>query len=96
MTDRQLGKVQVAVEMSAGLMFDGCHKIYVLMDEGQVSHARELDYEVVLSAGMTPRELMGIIRGWWGTAQECGLQYVTALRSTVNGTQFVSLIPQGE
>jgi len=31
------GKVEVAVEMAKGIAFDTCHKIYVLMDDGQMA-----------------------------------------------------------
>jgi len=39
------GKVEVAVEMAKGIAFDTCHKIYVLMDDGQMAQMKEYGYD---------------------------------------------------
>jgi len=41
------GKVEVAVEMAKGIAFDTCHKIYVLMDDGQMAQMKEYGYDSV-------------------------------------------------
>ena len=91
------GKVEVAVELAKGIAFDECHKIYVLMDDGQMAQMKEYGYDPLISADTTtPDEMLKTIKGWYATS--CGLRFVSGVRS-VDGDPnegFIDLIGQGE
>lgn len=97
MTMPNWGKVEEALIGAKGIAFDGCHKIYVLLDEAQMAQMKEWGYDPLISADqMGPDELLATIRDWYDAS--CGLRFVQAVR-TVDGDPndgFVSLIAQGE
>jgi hypothetical protein len=89
------GKVEVAVEMARGIAFDTCHKIYVLMDDGQMAQMKEYGYDPLLSADdFTPNEMLETIRVWY--AQSCMLRFVSGVRTVAGDPNegFIDLIPQ--
>jgi len=90
------GKVEVALELAKGIAFDECHKIYVLMDDGQMAQMKEYGYDPLISADTTtPDEMLTTIRKWYDDS--CGLRFVSGVRS-VDGDPnegFIDLIPQG-
>ena len=81
-------QVRDALRRAKAMHFDGCHKIYLSMDDGQVKQSE--------SYGYTSTEPdFDVLRGWFDGAP-CGLQSVTAFR-TIQGdpdTDFDVLIPQ--
>ena len=91
------GKVEVAVEMAKGIAFDTCHKIYVLMDDGQMAQMKEYGYDPLISADTTtPEEMLATIKDWYENS--CGLRFVSGVRS-VDGDPnegFIDLIGQCE
>ena len=94
--EKYWAKVEIAVEMAKGIAFDGCHKIYVLMDDEQMAQMKEWGYDPLLSSDeLTPKEMLATIRKWYN--ESCGLRFVNAVR-TVEGDPndgFIDLIPQG-
>ena len=91
------GKVEVALELAKGIAFDECHKIYVLMDDGQMAQMKEYGYDPLIAADTTnPEEMLATIKGWYENS--CGLRFVSGVRS-VDGDPnegFIDLIGQGE
>jgi hypothetical protein len=91
------GKVEVAVEMAKGIAFDTCHKIYVLMDDGQMAQMKEYGYDpLISSAEMKPDQMLSTIQKWYNNS--CGLRFVSGVRS-VDGDPnegFIDLIGQCE
>ena len=91
------GKVEVAVEMARGIAFDGCHKIYVLIDDEQVEMMRGYGYDpLITSDEMEHKEMLATIREWYRNS--CGLRFVEAVRSVEGNPNdgYVWLIAQGE
>jgi hypothetical protein len=88
-------KVEVAVELAKGIAFDTCHKIYVLMDDGQMAQMKEYGYDpLISSAEMKPDQMLSTIQKWYN--HSCGLRFVSGVRS-VDGDPnegFIDLIPQ--
>jgi hypothetical protein len=82
--------------MAKGIAFDTCHKIYVLMDDGQMAQMKEYGYDPLIAADTTtPDEMLATIKDWYETS--CGLRFVSGVRS-VDGDPnegFIDLIPQG-
>ena len=91
------GKVEGALIGAKGIAFDGCHKIYVLLDDEQMAQMRAWGYDPLISADqMGSDEMLSTIQGWYDAS--CGLRFVQAVR-TVDGDPndgFVSLIAQFE
>ena len=89
-------KVEAMVPMAKGIAWDTCHKIYVLLDDEQMSQMKEYGYDPLISSDeMSPDEMMIAIRSWY--ANSCGLRFVHAVR-TVDGDPndgFITLIDQG-
>ena len=78
---------------SAGITWDNCHKIYILMDKNQVEVSKGFDYEVLTD--LTPKEKMKLIKEWY--ANSCGLQFVTVFSTDENGNDdFITVVKQGE
>lgn len=91
-------EVETAVGYASGIAFDGCHKIYVLMDETQVGLMREYEYEFVLTkADLRKDEMLEVLRNWYEGS--CFLKFIQAVGSVPEGQDendgFTTLIPQG-
>jgi hypothetical protein len=90
--------VEVAVQFAQGIAFDTCHKIYVLMDDKQVSLMREYEYdEIRTRSEMTPAEMFDTLKKWY--AESCGLKFIQGVHSVGENEDendgFTTLIPQG-
>jgi hypothetical protein len=69
-----------------GMYWDGCHKIYLAMDEGQVAQMAEYGYDYY-----TPD--FDLLKQWYD--ESCDLRFVEAVYTNPNpNAGFVSLIPQ--
>ena len=78
------------------IAFDGCHKIYVLMDDEQMAQMREYGYDPLISADdQTADEMLTTIMDWY--EDSCGLRFVQAVYTNHDDPNegFVSLIDQG-
>lgn len=75
------------VDRAAGQTWDGCHKIYVAMDDEQVERMTQNGYEVL------PPNLQQI-REWY--AMSCELKFVNAVSYDDGGSDYEQLIPQFE
>lgn len=71
--------------------YDGCHKIYLAMDEIEADWFRE-NYEFIVEA--TPDEMLAAVADWWDAS--CGLRFVSAVTHNEENPNdgFVSLISQ--
>ena len=80
-----------------GIAFDGCHKIYILMDDAQMEQMAGYGYDPLIpSSQMTPNEMTDTVVKWF--EESCGLRFVEAV-STVSGDAndgFDTVIGQGE
>jgi hypothetical protein len=93
--------VEIVLPHAKGIAFDGCHKIYVLMDKEQVAKMATYGYgdddgSYLLTADkMSKREMLDTLEKWF--ADSCSLRFINAV-STVDGDPnegFTDLIPQG-
>ena len=91
-----------ATQSAKGIAFDGCHKIYLAMDDEQVRLFRSYGYgtdddgSVFISAEDTnPSEMFDIIQTWY--EDSCFLKFVEAVHTDEDDPNkgFVHLIPQG-
>lgn len=73
--------------------FDGCHKIYLAMDEEEAKWFQE-NYEITFVG--TPEELLATVMGWYEGS--CFLRFVSAVSHNPDNPNdgFVSVIDQFE
>ena len=89
-------KVETALEKAKGIAWDTCHKIYVLLDDEQLSLIRRYEYEVIISADeMNPEQMLKMIKTWY--ADSCDLRFVQSIITSYDYDLFdgyEDLIPQ--
>ncbi len=85
-------KVARAIADAHLIAFDGCHKIYLAMDEIEAEWFRE-NYEVTFFG--SPNEMLDTLYGWW--KESCPLKFVQAVSHDEfdPNAGFESLIEQG-
>lgn len=88
-TEQHWRLVEQSLRNARAMHFDGCHKIYLSMDDGQVEEMRGYGYNVA-----SPD--LEVLRDWW--EQSCGLRFVTAVHTNAADPNagFITLIDQGE
>ena len=81
------------------IAFDGCHKIYLAMDDEQADWFRE-NYNGTSCTDRTftgtPKEMMRTLRTWWD--ESCSLKFINAVTTNHENPNagFVSLISQDD
>jgi hypothetical protein len=91
-------KVEEYVQTAQGISFDGCHKIYVLMDDQQVKQCIEWGYgedESSLITDLNPEEMLTVLKNWYESS--CDLRFIEAVTTNLENPNagFKTLIPQG-
>ena len=81
-----------------GIAFDGCHKIYVLLDDGQMRTMRAYGYGEdgsTLVESSNAAVLMATLRDWFDAS--CGLRFISSVRTVAGNPNegFTELIEQG-
>lgn len=85
--------VETALESADSIAFDGCHKIYVLMDLNQTEQTVGYGYENVRGVTDTGEALV-TLKKWF--EESCGLRFIEQVASLPDGTDsWHTLIPQG-
>lgn len=86
-------RVRDAANNAKGISFDGCHKIYVLMDDESVDTQRAYEYgeygESRLITGLSGSEYTALIKEWYQNS--CFLRFVDSISSS---SKFTTLIGQ--
>ena len=84
---------------AAGIAWDTCHKIYVLMDNEQVEQMRGFGYgdendpdSLITSAEQNPRQMSATISKWF--KESCCLRFVEVVASSPDGDDFFTVVPQ--
>lgn len=88
--------VETAISQCKGIAWDGCHKIYILMDDQQMAQMAEYGYDPLISASeKNAYDLFETVQEWY--EDSCGLRFVNAVQ-TVDGDPnlgFTDIISQG-
>jgi hypothetical protein len=92
-------RVETAVEDAILVAFDGCHKIYLAMDEEQADWFRT-NYNGTNCTDRTftgtPEEMFATLKVWWD--ESCGLKFINAVTTDHENPNagYTSLIGQGD
>lgn len=85
-----------SLEEAKAIAWDECHKIYILLDDNQVSLMREYGYDpIITSDEQSAHEMLETVKTWY--SDSCGLRFVEAVATDEANPNagFESLIPQG-
>ena len=97
--DELFDRVETAVEDAILVAFDGCHKIYLAMDEEQADWFRQ-NYNGTSCTDRTftgtPEEMFATLKVWWD--ESCGLKFINAVTTDHENPNagYTSLISQDE
>ena len=89
--------VEKSLSSASGIAWDGCHKIYVLMDDNQMKEMQRIGYEpLIYSKDRTSTRMFDILQDWW--AESCELRFINAVSTNEEDPNagFESLIAQFE
>ena len=86
-------EVEKALERAYLVAWDGCHKIYLAMDEVQGDRFAR-DYEVTFKD--SPAEMLCTVQSWFDVS--CGLRFVQSVATNLENPNagYISLIGQGQ
>jgi len=93
-------KVREYTDNAKGIAFDGCHKIYVLMDDEQMALMKEYGYGehnpnyLISSDQLDPAEMATVAMMWY--KDSCGLRFIQAVNSKPKNPNdgFIDIIGQ--
>lgn len=86
-------KVQPYMADAKLVAWDGCHKIYLALDDTEADWFR-VEYPHVVEANI--RQMLAAVKQWWN--ESCGLRFVQGVRhnATDPNAGFISIIDQFE
>jgi len=84
------------LETADSIAFDGCHKIYVLMDREQTEKMLDYRYDnIVTDKGASPSEMLEIVENWY--KRSCPFRLIDAIYTLPNGEERCVVVrAQGE
>ena len=87
--------VVAAVPGARGIAWDTCHKIYVLLDDGEVDLMREIGYDpLISSAEADPEQMLATLQDWY--ERSCPLRFINSVATNHNDPNagFTTLVAQ--
>lgn len=97
-TEEMIQNILTAAEHATIAAWDGCHKIYLGLDDDQAQRFEELEYEYLeYPETMISDDTYRILATWFNSS--CALRFIQAVASVEEGEDpnkgYTSLIPQG-
>lgn len=94
--------VKDALSVGEAIAFDGCHKIYILMDDEEVAQMKSYGYGqdddgsvlVTIEPDQPMEAYFALVQGWF--EDSCGLRFIYAVRTNKTNPNdgFTTLIGQ--
>ena len=85
-----LEAVEDSLETAVSICYEGCHKIYIAMDEA--SHNQQIGFGYKPIRVVVKREALRQLYEWFD--RSCSLRFIQAISG--DGQCFTSVIPQGD
>ena len=87
-----LAPVENHINQAHLVAFDGCHKIYLALDEWEAKWFRE-EYPHVVEG--SPDDMLSTVVGWW--EESCFLKFVSGVTHNEEDPNagFINIVPQG-
>jgi hypothetical protein len=90
--------VEAALPEAKAIVYDGCHKIYVLLDEEQAADFEGMGYPplMVRAEESTEHKMLETLHEWYESS--CPLRFISSVRTNREDPNagFTSLISQFE
>lgn len=86
-------QIKEALASAKAITWDGCHKIYIAMDDNQVELFKQYEYDPIIEITDVD-DAFYILCDWYDDS--CSLRFIQSV-STVTGNPndgFISLVPQ--
>ena len=101
-TEQAYWDVREYTNEAKGIAWDGCHKIYVLMDDEQMALMKQYGYGednpdyLISSDKLDPAEMATVAMLWY--KDSCGLRFINAVHTnpTDPNDGFINIISQFE
>lgn len=92
---RKETKIKEALSSAKAITWDGCHKIYLAMDDRQVELFHMYGYDPIILVNDIDGAYETLC-GWYDDS--CGLRFVQLVKTVIEDPNkgFVDLIPQGD
>lgn len=93
-------RVEFFAMNARALGYDGCHKIYIAMDDEEAELLADIGYGqtpgtvLIRTEGLSVSTRVNIIVGWY--MESCGLEFVEASYTNGDDSRFVRVVGQGE
>lgn len=92
--------VEEALDTTKAIAFEGCHKIYMLLDDQQVEQMRGYGYGedgsfLITNKEMNKAEMFSLLKTWY--EKSCGLKFIESVETNEEDPNlgFTNIIPQG-
>jgi hypothetical protein len=95
MRNDEMENLRSYLATAKGIAWDKCHKIYVLMDNEQMTLMNEYEYDpLITSDEMTTEQMLDTLWRWY--EDSCELRFIEAVYTNVEDPNagFVSVVPQ--
>ena len=95
-------EVEESLTNAKAIAFDGCHKIYILLDHAQVDLMAGYGYGydndgsfLIHAISSSPKEMLATIKEWY--EDSCALRFVDSVETNEEDPNkgFTAIIPQG-
>lgn len=91
----KLYELEEAINQADSIAFDGCHKIYIQLDEKQTQKMRDYEYENIITADESnPYDMFEKVKTWYDDS--CGLRFIYAVANGEEEDEFFSIVSQME
>lgn len=91
-----IDEIRNALTTAEGIAWDGCHKIYILMDKGEVYTMRGYGYDPLITRDThTPEQMYSLVSKWY--RDSCGLRFIDICetpRTDDPNSGFYTVVPQ--
>ena len=96
MKPEQLRDIKRFTAIANSIAWEGCHKIYILLDENQTALMREYGYDCIVTKDQaTADEMTDLVVEWYNDS--CGLRFVSAVITAEDRNDgFITVIGQFE
>lgn len=87
-----LSDVKHALENAFSITWEGCHKIYIMLD--QESHEQMISYKYDPILVKDKNEAVSKLWEWFDNS--CGLRFIQSISFPMNNENYINVIGQGE
>lgn len=85
-----LSKIEDVLDKAVSITWEGCHKIYICLD--QASHKQQIEYGYKTMLIKDKIEALNQLYEWWDAS--CSLRFIHAIELPIRDVIFHDVVPQ--